>query len=331
MPTTGTRSELLRSAGPPDAGGQGAAAASPVRGYMLAAFAAACWATGGLTAKWMFTRIGAEVDPARLSGARALLAFGLLAGYLLLARPAELRVRPRDLPFFAAFGVFGLALVHFTYFKTISLTNVATAILLEYLAPVLILLFSVAFLSERLNWALPGAVAMSVAGCALMVGVLGGGGLAVSPAGLGWGLASAVFFALYTVLGKYAAHRFSQWTLLAYGLGAAAAFWLVLLGPGAVLGVLAEPRRLGAVLFMAVVSTVAPFGAYLTALRHVDATKASITATLEPGIAAVAAFLLLGEALSPLQLLGGALVLAAILVVQLPSRTRSEGTLPPAA
>ena len=202
--------------------------------------------------------------------------------------------------------MFGLALVHFTYFKTISLTSVATAILLEYLAPVLILLFSVAFLGERLTWALPAAVAMSVMGCALMVGAIGGTGLVVSPAGISWGLASAVFFAVYTVMGKYATRRWPPWTLLCYGLGAAAVFWLVLLGPGAVLGVLAEPRRFGAVLFIAVVSTMAPFGAYLTALHHIDATKASITATLEPGIAAIAAFLLLGEALAPLQLLGGA-------------------------
>jgi drug/metabolite transporter (DMT)-like permease len=302
-----------------------------VRGYLLAAFAAACWATGGLTAKWMFTRIGAPVDPAALSGARALLSFVLLAGYLLIARPAALRVRPRDLPFFAAFGVFGLAAVHFTYFKTISLTNVATAILLEYLAPVLILAFSVAFLKERPTWSLPGAVAMSVTGCALMVNAIGPGRLSVSAAGLAWGLTSAVFFALYTVLGKYAAHRFSQWTLLAYGLGAAAGFWLVFLGPAAVLGVLADPRRFGAVLFMAIVGTIAPFGAYLTALHHIDATKASITATLEPGIAAVAAFFLLGEALTPLQLLGGGLVLGAIMVVQLPGRGVPEEALPPAA
>lgn len=278
----------------------------------------------------MFTRIGTAVDPAALSGGRSLLAFLLLAGYLGVRRPRALKVAARDLPFFAAFGVFGLAMVHFTYFKTISLTSVATAILLEYLAPILILLFSVAFLGERLSWALPAAVGLSVLGCGLMVGAVGGTGLIVSPEGIGWGLTSAVFFALYTVMGKYAVHRWSPWTLLAYGLGAAALFWLVVLGPGAVLGVLAEPRRFGIVMFMALVSTVAPFGAYLMALHHIDATKASITATLEPGVAALVAFFLLGEALSPLQLIGAAVVLCAIIVVQLPGRVAAEETLPPA-
>jgi drug/metabolite transporter (DMT)-like permease len=325
------RSTGLQAAHDPASGVSEAPPSHHLRGYLLAAFAAACWATGGLTAKWMFTRLGTTVDPAQLSGARALLAAVLLIGFLALRAPRELLARPRDLPFFAVFGVFGLAMVHFTYFKAISLTNVATAILLEYLAPVLILLFSVAFLSERFTWSLPTAVAMSVAGCALMVGVIGGAGLSVSPAGIAWGLASAVFFALYTVLGKYAAHRFSQWTLLAYGLGAASVFWLVLLGPTAVFGVLADPGRFAAVFFMAVVGTIAPFAAFLTALHHIDATKASVTATLEPGIAALAAFLLLGESLLPLQLLGGGLVLAAILVVQLPGRPVSAEDLPPAA
>jgi drug/metabolite transporter (DMT)-like permease len=296
-----------------------------LRGYLLVAFAALCWATGGLTAKWLFRDVA--VDPAQLSGARALLATLVLGGYLVVRRRDALRVRARELPFLAAFGVFGLALVHFTYFKTISLTSVATAILLEYLAPVLILVFSVAFLGERLNWALPAAVGMSVLGCAMMVGAIGGVGLVVSPAGIGWGLASAVFFAGYTVMGKYASTRFSQWTLLLYGLAAASLFWFAILGPAEVLGVLADPKRFAAVMLIAVIGTVAPFAAYLTALRYIDATKASITATLEPAIAGVAAFVLLGEKLSLWQSLGGAMVLGAILVVQAPGSARPS--LPP--
>jgi drug/metabolite transporter (DMT)-like permease len=327
--------ELRRASLQPPPDGETAPAgpapsSSPLRGYLLAAFAAACWATGGLTARWLFTRFASPVDAAQLSGARALLAFLCLGGFLAVARPGELKVRVKDLAFFAVFGVVGLALVHFTYFKTISLTNVATAILLEYLAPVLILLFAVTFLKERLTWQLPVAVAMSVGGCGLMVGAIGRSGLVVSPAGIAWGLASAVFFAFYTVIGRYAAHRWSPWTLLTYGLGAAALFWLLVLGPAAVIGVLADPARFAAVLFMALLSTVAPFGAYLVALHHIDATRASITATLEPAIAGVAAYLLLGESLGVLQILGGLLVVAAILVVQAPDGL-AKAELPPPA
>jgi drug/metabolite transporter (DMT)-like permease len=312
----------------------------PLRGYVLAAVAAAGWALGGLTAKWLFVTTGTSVDPVTLSAARAVLATIMLLVYLGLFRRRELVVRARDLPFLAAFGVFGLAMVHFTYFATIQLTSVPTAILLEYLAPILVLAVSVAFLGERLTWALPVGVVLSVVGCALMVGALGGGGLKISTAGLAWGLSSAFFFALYTVLGKYASTRFSPWTLLTYGLGAAAIFWLVWLGgPAPIVAVLADGRRFAAVAVMALFSTIVPFGAFLTALHHIDATKASITATLEPVLAGIGTYLIpvLYAPLSALQLLGGALVLAAVVVAQAPHllaharRSGIDEALPPPA
>lgn len=306
-------------------------------GYALVLMSAACWAGGGLIAKWLFTApdaatrawlfppLGMDVDPLVLSAARAWVSLLMVVVYLLVRRRDLLVVRGRDLPFLAVFGVFGLALVHFAYFKTISLTGVATAILLEYLAPVIVLVFSVTLLRERLTWALPGAVALSVAGCALMVGVVGGNGLAVSGEGLAWGLASAVLFAGYTLMGRYAAGRFRPWTMLAYGLGSASVFWLVMLGgPSRVLALLADPRGMLAVGVMALVSTVVPFGAFLTALHYIEATKASITSTFEPVLAGVAAWFLFGEHLTAVQVLGALLVIGAVLLSQARSRTSAE-------
>jgi drug/metabolite transporter (DMT)-like permease len=312
----------------------------PARGYLLVVLAATGWAAGGLTAKWLFLPDGSGVDPAALSAARALLATVMLVAYLGLFRRRDLKVRVRDLPFLAVFGVFGLAMVHFTYFATIRLTNVPTAILLEYLAPILVLIVSVIALGERLTWALPVGVVLSVTGCALMVGVIGGGQLKVSPEGLAWGLASAFFFALYTVLGKYAAPRFSPWTLLTYGLGFAAIFWLVWLGgPSPIVALLSDQTRFAAVAVMALVSTIVPFGAFLIALHHIDATKASITATLEPVLAAVGTYVIpaLYEPLGLYQFIGGAFVLAAVIVAQAPhliaqrrAGRQEPPTLPPA-
>ncbi len=310
-------------------------------GYGLAVLAAACWATGGLAAKWLFSPLdattsgwpfpplGIAIDPVMLSATRALLAFGMLFTYMVIARRDALRVKLRELPFLIFFGVVGLALVHFTYFKAISLTSVATAILLEYLAPVLVLLVSVVVLRDRFTWSLPMSVVMSVTGCALVVGAIGGTGLRVSPEGLAWGLGSAVFFAGYTIMGRWAAHRFSSWTLLTYGLGAATLFWFVVLGgPAPVFATLSNPKTLAAVTFIAFTSTVVPFGAFLKALRHIRATEASVTATLEPVLAAVLAWLLFGESLGTAQILGGLLVIGAIMVSQRPGSTVSE--LPPA-
>lgn len=158
-----------------------------------------------------------------------------------------------------------------------------------------------------------------------MVGVVGGGGSVVPAEGIAWGLASAVFFAGYALMGRYAAHRFAPWTLLLYGLGAATIFWLIVLGgPGRIIALLGDGRALAAVVFMAIVSTVIPFGAFLTALHLIDATKASITSTIEPVIAGIAAWFLFAEHLGWLQLFGGGLVVAAVLLSQVSTRTPAE-------
>jgi len=311
--------------------------ASRLTGFGLAALSAALWATGGLAAKWLFTPLdavtsswpipplGIEIDPLMLSACRALLAFAMLLVYTLLARRQALAVHVKDLPFLAFFGVAGLALVHFTYFKTISLTGVATAILLEYLAPVIVLAASVVTVRDRWTWTLPVSVALSVTGCAAVVGAFSGTGLVVTAEGLMWGLLSAVFFAGYTLMGRWAAHKFSSWTLLTYGLGAATVFWVIVLGgPGSMLRTLSDLRTFIAVAAVALVSTVIPFGAFLKALKHIRATEASVTATLEPVLAAVVAWVLLGEALGWAQILGGLLVIAAIIVAQAPGRAAPE-------
>jgi len=312
-------------------------AARRAEGYGLVLLAALCWAGGGLLAKWLFSApgpatagwpfppLGIEVDPVVLSAARAVVSTLIATAFLTLRRRELLKVRGRDLPFLAVFGILGLAMVHFAYFKTISLTGVATAILLEYLAPVIVLVFSVTLLGERFTLALPSAVTLSVAGCALMVGALGPDGLVVPREGLIWGLSSAVFFAGYSLMGKYASGRFAPWTLLTYGLGFASMFWLIVLGgPGPIITLLSDWRAAAAVLALAVVSTIIPFGAFLKALNMIEATQASVTSTVEPVIAGVVAWFIFGEHLSALQLLGGVLVVAAVLLSQASTRVPAE-------
>jgi drug/metabolite transporter (DMT)-like permease len=301
-------------------------------GYSLALLAATCWASGGLTAKWLFSHasaqtagwpvppLGISIDPASLAGARAVAAFVLLATWTLLARRPTARPVLRDMPFVALFGVAGLAGVHYTYFKALSLTNVATAILLQYLAPVIVLAVGVAFMGHRFSWALPAGVALSVGGCALVVGAIGGDGLQVTPTGIAWGLAAACFFAGYTLMGGVAANRFDPLDLLTYGLGFASAFWLIVIGPAAVMAPFAALSSTLAVLFVAVVSTIVPFSAYLYALHHIAPTNATIAATVEPVLAGVGAFALFGERMTLTQLAGALLVVCAIVVVELVGR-----------
>jgi len=300
------------------------------RGYLLAVAAAVLWATGGLLAKWLLSSpdstgaqawllppMGVEVDAVVLAGARACVSAVLLFAYLAARNPKALQVRFRDLGFLATFGIIGLAAVHLTYFRTIDLTDVATAILLQYLAPVIVMLVSVAFLGEQLRWSLPLGVGLSVLGCALVVGAFASDGLLIPRAGLIWGLASAVFFAAYSLMGRIAVGRHDSWTLLAWGLVFAAVFWVIYIGGVTeIIDLLSTPQGLAAVLYMSVFATILPFGAFLRALQYIEATKAVVTSTLEPVVAGFAAFLLFAETLTASQYLGALLVIGAILVIQ---------------
>jgi drug/metabolite transporter (DMT)-like permease len=129
-------------------------------------------------------------------------------------------------------------------------------------------------------------------------------------------------------MGTVAIARFSPYTALVWGLGFATVFWLVVLKPGVVFAAFADPKSAAAIVFIAVVSTIIPFSAFLIALRYIAPTNATVTSTVEPAIAGVGAFFLFGESLTAIQILGGLMVIAAIAVVQLPERSPAP-TLPP--
>jgi len=303
----------------------------PTVGYLLAALAAFGWATGALISKWLFSQpsaetatwpvapLGIEIDPTVLAGSRAFSSTLILLVVLAVFRRADLKLANpiKDLRFLVPFGAIALAGVHFTYFKTISLTGVATAILLQYLAPIFTLGYALIFLRERLRWQMPVGVLLAILGAAVVVGAFGAGGLSISTAGLMWGLTAAVWFGAYTVLGAEGGCRFHPYTLLFYSLLFAAVMWMVTLGPAAVLHPFADPGTAVAIGTMAVFSTVIPFGAYLLALRHISPTHAALTAMLEPVAAGVGAWILLGESLTAGLITGGVLVIGAIALIQL--------------
>jgi drug/metabolite transporter (DMT)-like permease len=95
-------------------------------------------------------------------------------------------------------------------------------------------------------------------------------------------------------------------------------------GPARIIELLSDGRAVAAVAVLAVMSTVIPFAAFLKALHLIEATKASVTSTIEPVIAGVAAWFIFGEHLGVLQLLGGSLVIAAVVLSQVRTRVPPE-------
>ena len=114
-------------------------------------------------------------------------------------------------------------------------------------------------------------------------------------------------------------HRYSPWTVLFYSLLFSAIPWYIFYPPFNYLWAgFTMPQWFG-LLYIAFMGTAIPFGLYFVGINYIRSTRASITATLEPISAGFIAYLFLGEILEPLQILGGLLVITAIVLLQLQS------------
>jgi len=293
---------------------------SNARGYIFVMFAATLWGLSGTTAKYLFSE--RSIAPFLLVQIRMGFAFLILAGTLALFAPRLLRLRREEIGFAAVWGIAGMAMVNFTYLLTISETNVATAIFIQYLAPILTAVWAWLVEKKHVGRLMRAALTVAMVGSVLLI--FGGTArLLISPLGLAAGLASALFFAFYTIFGQKGVGRVSPWTLLCYGLLFGTLFWL---GTDVVLALAGHPLQVGGVfrdltmwgffLYIAVLATIVPFGLYLSGLTSISPTSATITGMLEPVVAGVASYLLLGETLRGVQLMGGGLIVGAVVLLQ---------------
>lgn len=287
-------------------------------GYLSVATAALLWASSGVAGKALFAQ---GIPPLALVQLRVTAAAGLLLVWFGLARPGLLRIRRRDAAYFAVLGGLALAAVQATYFYAISKIHVAAAILLQYTSPVWIASFAVFFWKEKLSALKAASLACALLGAYLVVGAYDLSVSELDRAGVVAGLASGACFAAYSLLGERGMHRYSPWTVLCYGLVFAAGSLHVLYPPFHYLFAGYTPAQWAGIAYVAVAGTLVPFGLYFVGVNHIRSTRASITAILEPIAAGGLAFFLLGEALTLPQAMGGALVLGALVLLNLEQET----------
>jgi drug/metabolite transporter (DMT)-like permease len=285
---------------------------SPARGYLLAAAGAALFSLNGIWARHL---LDDGVDAARLSQLRSAGAWLILLVVLAVARPRLLRVERELLPGLAFLGVAGLAAVHATFFLAIDRLEIVPALTIQYLAPLALLIWLRTVHGRRVAPSLWGAVGLSLAGCFLVVRAYDAGDL--DGVGLLAAFASMVTFAIYMVGSERAGHRLEPVTTLFWVFGFATLFWALATPwwsfPWHGLGSL-ENVLFGAALVVA--GTLVPFTLIVASLRHIPAPRAAVVATLEPALAAVFAWVFLGEELAAVQIAGGAAVLTAVAWVQ---------------
>jgi drug/metabolite transporter (DMT)-like permease len=299
----------------------------PALGYALVWSAVVLWSLNAVIAKIVLDSAG--LSSLRLAQVRATGAALLLVTAVALLRPSALRTNRRELGFLAVFGILGLAFVQLFYFVGIRRLDIGIALVIQYLAPVFVALWARFFVHEPVRRRLWLAIALSLLGLSLVV-ELWGGGSSLDGLGVLACLVTALAYAAYVLMAERSLEEGRDaYSLLAWGFSFAALFWAVVQpwwsfpveivdGTVSLLGRFDDVTApvwllLG---YIVVLGTVVPFILLVSALHHVPATRVTIVAMLEPVLAAIVAWIWLGEELAAVQIVGGLIVLIGVVLAQ---------------
>jgi drug/metabolite transporter (DMT)-like permease len=276
------------------------------------------------------------IDPLILAQSRATFSLLALAPILFVRGRSVLRVRASHVAQFFLLGIAGVAASNYFYYLAIERTSVATAIVLQYVAPVWVLLYMLVRRLQRATAQRILGVLLAVLGCAFAVGEvaakgsfpwLGLSGVRFNTIGVIAAELAAMSFAFYNVYAQHLLQAYQRWTVLVYALFGAATFWMLVNPPWKIA---AHHYTSGQWVFMAVFSMTSmliPFSFYFAGLQHLDATRAIVTSCLEPVWAILLTLVLLGEIVSPMQVLGMVIVLSATVLIQRPDKAHREPTI----
>ncbi len=267
------------------------------------------------------------IEPLILSQTRT--SFSLLVLLpILVARTGWQRIQlPKpDLIRCLILGMLGVAASNYFYYVAIQKTSVAVAIILQYTAPVWVLLYVVARRQQKLSLQKIMAVAVALAGIALTIGIVRDhSALRLDTYGVIAGLAASFSFAFYNVGGHSILARHDRWRVLVWTLASAALFWLAFNPPWKVIASHYTAGQWAFLFVFSMISVLGSFSLYFLGLQHLEPTRAIIASCLEPVFSILLAAALLGESVRPVQSVGVVLILSAIVIVPLPGRAGVDG------
>jgi drug/metabolite transporter, DME family len=280
--------------------------------------ASAAFGTSGVLVKL----IGAEVEISALALAfwRDITTFTVLLTGLAVFRRRWLRIRRADLRWLVGLGA-SLGIFHVFWNLAVFVNGAAVATVQQAAMPAIVTIVAWFLWRESLTWHKVVAILLTFTGTVLVSGLDVLGQVQLSAGGLLVGLGVPISYASWTLFGKKVRETYNPLTALTYGFGVAALILLPLQAftpqPWPVPG---QTLTWFAALIM--LSTILPFAAYTFALGRLPASVASILAMSEIAFVAVYAYFLLGERLTPSQVLGAGLVIGGVLLLSWRRRRR---------
>ncbi len=295
------------------------------KGYLFVILGATCLGTIGIFARLIYQH---EPDPLTVVSFRAVIAFFLLFLIAVLVNPDWLRIRKKDFPFFAIYGLLSVSLCFLLFFYAIKYTTVATATILLYTYPAFVILLSPLVLGEKLTRAKILALLLTFFGCILVIQVYDPAQFKLNMRGILYGLGAGLGAGLYSIFGKKGVSRYSPYTVVMYALGFGGFFLLLIRGTRNLISVSYPTITWLWILCLALFSTLLGYSLYTRGLKYLEASRAGIACTWEVVVASILAFMIFGETLSALQIAGACLIFAGIIVVRIHPSDRARRAAP---
>ena len=287
-------------------------------GSILIILAGCFWGSMGIFVRKLGTYGFSSIQ---IVSIRVTLAAVIFVLVLLIKDRKGFKIILRDMPLFLGLGFGSILFFTVCYFTAITMMSLSTAAILLYTSPVWIMLMSVLFFHEKLNGRKLIALALAFAGCVLVSGISGEG---MTLTGLLVGLGSGIGYGLYSILGTIALRRYSPYTVTTYTFIFAAIGSWIICRPADVLDKFLSAADIGYLVIFccltALITAVIPFLLYTLGLSSVEASRAGIIATVEPMVATMIGIVVFSEPLTLMSGLGIALILSAVVILNLKQR-----------
>jgi drug/metabolite transporter (DMT)-like permease len=268
----------------------------------------------GIIGIWNRKLMEVGVSPTSIVVIRNIGSMLLLSAIFAVKDRTMFRVKREHLKYFFGTGVVSVVLFTLCYFSCQKVCSLAMASIFLYTAPSFVVIMAAILWKEPVTKKKVAALVLTLVGCALVCGIFAGE-LAVTAAGILFGLGAGFFYALYSIFSRYALKHYSAlkctlWMFIFAGIAS-----IFLIRPTE-LAVLLNPREGLIALILVAASTVSPFLLYTMGLAHVESGKASIIASFEPVVAALAGVLIFGEAMSVSTVAGILCILAGVCILR---------------
>lgn len=295
-----------------------------ISGFIMALSAAIFWGISGTCAQYLFEE--KNVNPAWLVSWRMMIAGVILIIFALSRKDSDvwkIWKKPKDMIQILLFGIFGMVAVQFTYFYSISLSNAATATVLQYIGPVFVVGF---YALKNRRWPIAMeyvALILALTGTFLLVTHGSFDGLVISEAAVFWGILSAIALAFYTIQPVQLLKKFSSSTVTGWGMMIGGISFSLYTSPWQSSGIW-DTGTWAAFAYIIIFGTVIAFSIFLGSLNFIGAQTASLLCSVEPLSAALTAVIWLNLTFTFMDWLGTFIILLTVALLTLAKKVKKS-------